>query len=238
MGNATAHKSSIKRKIDKSVIILDQIKIKDPQIWDVMKTEDFVAKEFESDSRAKELAARERELNIEGRSVQELTIDTSVTVEVHAPLYFQSIQQVNGVTTDVLLLAMNPKANREMVFKAGEGAGASGSFFFFTHDKRFIIKTMTKGELSMFLDLLPYYELHLKENKDSLISRIYGVYTIHMKGIATVHLMLMANTLNFRDTKRIQRIFDIKGSTVARTVGITPKTKPTATLKDMDYIKV
>ena len=125
-----------------------------------------------------------------------------------------------------------------MVFKAGEGAGASGSFFFFSHDKRFIIKTMSKSELSMFLDLLPYYELHLKENQDSLISRIYGVYTIHMKGIATVHLMLMANTLNFRDTSRIQRIFDIKGSFVSRKVGITPTTKSTATLKDTDYLQV
>ena len=59
-----------------------------------------------------------------------------------------------------------------------------------------------------------------------------------MKGIATVHLMLMANTLNFRDTSRIQRIFDIKGSFVSRKVGITPTTKSTATLKDTDYLQV
>ena len=75
---------------------------------------------------------------------------------------------------------MSPELNRDMVFKAGEGAGASGSFFFYTHDRRFIIKTMTKEELKVFLRLLPYYELHLKENRDSLISRIYGVYTIKM----------------------------------------------------------
>jgi hypothetical protein len=44
-----------------------------------------------------------------------------------------------------------------MVFKAGQGAGASGSFFFFSHDRRFLIKTMTSGELKLFLKLLPDY---------------------------------------------------------------------------------
>ena len=133
---------------------------------------------------------------------------------------------------------MDPEKNRDMVFKAGEGAGASGSFFFFSHNKRFIIKTMSDSELKMFLGILPYYELHLKENKESLLSRIYGVYTIRMKGLATIHLMLMANTLNFRDPKRITRIFDIKGSYVAREVKYNAKTKPTTTLKDMDFLKV
>ena len=33
-------------------------------------------------------------------------------------------------------------SNRKMIFKAGEGAGASGSFFFFSYDNKFIIKTL------------------------------------------------------------------------------------------------
>lgn len=133
---------------------------------------------------------------------------------------------------------MSPEANRDMVFKAGEGAGASGSFFFFTNDRRFIIKTMTSKELKTFLKLLPYYELHLKENKESLLSRIYGAYTIRMESIATVHIMLMANTLNFKDRTKIINIFDIKGSRVSREVTTNSKTKSTTTLKDMNYLKV
>ena len=138
----------------------------------------------------------------------------------------------------MLLESLSPEYNRDMVFKAGEGAGASGSFFFFSHDRRFIIKTMTSEELHLFLKMLPNYELHLTENPSSIISRIYGVYTIRMKKIATVHLMLMANTLRFRNANHIERIFDLKGSTVARQVKITPKTKNTATLKDINYQKI
>jgi hypothetical protein len=125
-----------------------------------------------------------------------------------------------------------------MVFKAGEGAGASGSFFFFSHDRRFIIKTMTEVEKKLYLKRLPDYELHLTENPDSVISRIYGAYTIRMQGIATVHLMLMANTLRFRNADKIERIFDLKGSTVSREVKITPQTKNTATLKDTNFLKI
>jgi hypothetical protein len=65
-----------------------------------------------------------------------------------------------------------------MVFKAGQGAGASGSFFFFSHDKRFLIKTMTGGELKLFLGLLPDYQEHLLMNGDSLLAKIFGVFTV------------------------------------------------------------
>jgi len=51
-----------------------------------------------------------------------------------------------------------------MVFAAGEGAGRSGSFFFFSHDRKFIIKTMTKKELDLFLEKLPAFGNHMKKN--------------------------------------------------------------------------
>jgi len=45
--------------------------------------------------------------------------------------------------------SLNPRANRDQIFKTGEAAGASGSFFFFSHDRRFIVKTMSSGELEL-----------------------------------------------------------------------------------------
>lgn len=86
---------------------------------------------------------RHRELTEKGVEMNDVEINTKVSVVVHAPLFFKSIQEGNGVTTDVLINSLSPKLNRDMVFKAGEGAGASGSFFFFSHDRKFIIKTMS-----------------------------------------------------------------------------------------------
>ena len=45
---------------------------------------------------------------------------------------------------EVLHQSLSPKFNREMVFQAGKGAGSSGSFFFYSHDNKFIIKTIPK----------------------------------------------------------------------------------------------
>jgi len=44
-----------------------------------------------------------------------------------------------------------------MVFKAGLGAGKSGSFFFFSHDSKFIIKTVKDDEMVVLMAMLPYY---------------------------------------------------------------------------------
>lgn len=78
----------------------------------------------------------------------------------------------------VLNESLNPVVNRDMVFKAGEGAGASGSFFFFSHDQRFIIKTISQYELKLFMSILDDYVEHLTKNPDSLLAKIYGVFTV------------------------------------------------------------
>jgi len=50
--------------------------------------------------------------------------------------------------------SLSPEKNRDTVFKAGLGSGASGSFFFFSYDKQFIIKTMSETERKLFCDKL------------------------------------------------------------------------------------
>ena len=151
---------------------------------------------------------------------------------------FMELLEANNLNLNLIERSLSPAFNREQALKAGEGTGKSGSFFFFSHDRKFIIKTMTDEELKFFLKILPDYELHLKENPDSIISRMYGVYTIRMEKIATVNLMLMANTLRFKNANNIERVFDLKGSTVSREVKMTRKTKNTATLKDSNYLKI
>jgi len=89
------------------------------------------------------------------------------------------------------------------VFQAGESQGKSGSFFFFSHDKKFIIKTMYPEELEVFMEALPDYFSHLKENPNSLIARIYGVFKVKMEAISAVNLILMANTIQVPSSKQI-----------------------------------
>ena len=79
---------------------------------------------------------------------------------------------------DTIRQSLSPSLNRDQIFKSGEGAGRSGSFFFFSHDRMFIVKTMTKQELNCFLPIVPDYIEHNKKHPDTLLAKIFGIYTV------------------------------------------------------------
>jgi len=56
--------------------------------------------------------------------------------------------------------------------------GKSGSFFFFSHDGKFLIKTMTLGDFKAFQSIFMYYFEHVNLEPQSLLARIYGVYSV------------------------------------------------------------
>jgi len=66
--------------------------------------------------------------------------------------------------------------------------------FSFSHDRKFIIKTMTQSELDLYLKKLPAFCEHFQKNKNSLLAKIFGVFTVNTEHMKEVHVMLMENT--------------------------------------------
>ena len=120
------------------------------------------------------------------------------------------------------------------MFQSGEGTGKSGSFFFFSHDRKYMIKTMRKDEFKTMLKILPDYINHHRRYPDSLLCKIFGVFTVHKEGMEKVHLALIENTMQFKDKDKIDFVYDLKGSTYGRkTKGqMTSKT----VRKDVDFL--
>ena len=56
-----------------------------------------------------------------------------------------------------------------MIFKAGEGSGKSGSFFYFSMDGRYTLKTISVHEKDKLKEILQTFYNHLKLNPNSLI---------------------------------------------------------------------
>ena len=75
---------------------------------------------------------------------------------------------------------------------------------------------MKNEELNAFLEKLEVYYQHLRKNKDSLIAKIYGVYTFSSKD-SKQHLFLMRNIASC-PKEFIIRTYDLKGSTYDREV--------------------
>ncbi|KAL3764286.1 hypothetical protein ACHAWU_004098 [Discostella pseudostelligera] len=62
-----------------------------------------------------------------------------------------------------------------------KGAARAGTFFFFTADGAYMIKTVKKEEAKAFLDMLPEYHRFMSDGvngRNSLLTRIFGMYSV------------------------------------------------------------
>jgi 1-phosphatidylinositol-4-phosphate 5-kinase len=163
-----------------------------------------------------------------------LVINEDVRVTEYAPEVFGFLRHLDNIDKNIVKESLSAEKNRDSVFKAGESQGKSGSFFFFSHDKNFIIKTMTESDLSTFKKLFMAYFKGVASRPNSLLARIYGIYTVKKEEVEPVHLILMGNTKKSND-KNIVNVFDLKGSFIHREVD-EKNLKPTATLKDINLL--
>jgi 1-phosphatidylinositol-4-phosphate 5-kinase len=120
--------------------------------------------------------------------------------------------------------SLSLEANNKMVFKAGQGAGKSGSFFFFSYDNKFLIKTMKSSERKLMLGMLDDYIKHIKSlGNRSLLARIYGIFTIKSNYYTEVDIIVMQNTVRLYNKESAKMTFDMKGSTVKRKEAVSSR---------------
>jgi len=72
--------------------------------------------------------------------------------------------KLDSISPEDVMHSFDLSLNRQAVFKAGQGAGRSGSFFFSSHDKRFIIKTLRGSEKKHLLSLIDHMVEYFESN--------------------------------------------------------------------------
>ncbi|KAJ7178740.1 SAICAR synthase-like protein [Mycena crocata] len=113
--------------------------------------------------------------------------------------------------------------------------GKSGSFFYFSRDYRFIIKTIRHSEHKFLLSILKDYHSHVKNNPHTLLSRFYGLHRVKLPRGHKIHFVIMNNL--FPPHRDVHETFDLKGSTVGREYSeAKAATNPRAVLKDLNWI--
>ncbi len=106
-----------------------------------------------------------------------------------------------------------------------------------------MLKTLKESEKRLLLDpntggiLYSYYNYMTSANQ-SLLSKIYGVYSIRADNMQEITCFIMDNLLG-SDFMHIERIYDLKGSTVGRIVKLTEKENEHSSglkvLKDLNF---
>jgi len=114
--------------------------------------------------------------------------------------------------------------------------GKSGSFFYFSRDYKYIIKTIHRSEHKFLRKILKDYYQHVTDNPNTLLSQFYGLHRVKMPYGKKIHFVIMNNL--FPPHRDIHQTFDLKGSTVGRDFTEDELDKnPRATLKDLNWLR-
>ena len=114
--------------------------------------------------------------------------------------------------------------------------GKSGSFFYFSRDYKYIIKTIHHGEHKLLRKILREYYAHVERYPNTLISQFYGLHRVKIPYGKKIHFVIMNNL--FPPHRDIHQTFDLKGSTVGRDYKEEDlERNPRATLKDLNWLR-
>ncbi|MCJ1319762.1 Phosphatidylinositol-4-phosphate 5-kinase [Xylographa vitiligo] len=114
--------------------------------------------------------------------------------------------------------------------------GKSGSFFYFSRDYKYIIKTIHHAEHKLLRKILRDYYAHVQHNPNTLISQFYGLHRVKVPYGRKIHFVVMNNL--FPPHRDIHQTFDLKGSTIGRDFKEEDLlNNPRATLKDLNWLR-
>ena len=137
-----------------------------------------------------------------------------VKIRKYSPKIFYCIRKIDNISNDDYLLSLSPKDNLKIIKESFASGGRSANPIIFTYDKKYLLKTISKSEKNVLLEILPEYHRKMKDAK-SLLCRIYGLYRIDVGGKQSMHLIVMRN-MNELPSMTKYACFDLKGSTVQR----------------------
>lgn len=147
----------------------------------------------------------------------------------YAPLVFKRFRAMCGIDESEYLLALGPEQVLGNLLRGDLSTpsvqlsdGKSGSFFYYSHDGRFLVKTIPLDECTSLFQILQGYYEHFQRYPGSLIGRFFGLHKINQTAFVVMENVFQTNI-------PIHRVYDLKGSTVNRSTA-----QGESVQKDMD----
>ncbi|KAI9280007.1 hypothetical protein BY458DRAFT_553428 [Sporodiniella umbellata] len=128
----------------------------------------------------------------------------------YAPWVFRHLREQFRIDAADYMMSLT---NKYILSELGS-PGKSGSFFYYSRDYRFIIKTIHHTEHKFMRKILKEYYQHVCENPHTLLCRFYGLHRIKLPHGSKIHFVVMGNVLP--SNKDVHETYDLKGSTYGR----------------------
>ena len=134
-------------------------------------------------------------------------------VKEYYPESFQRLRATLGLSDLNLIESLNIESNaKDLDYRSKNPGGRGESFFYFTADNKYILKTLTSEEMKLLKWMLPVY-LNRLCSKKSFLAKILALYSIKINSCSSFYVMLMENLLS---KAKSPLVFDLKGSSVDR----------------------
>lgn len=192
-----------------------------------------------------------RQFQIQGDKLA-LELDTkdsllNNTFTIYNAPFFAQIIRGSSIEID-FYQSLSLMLNDESIRKTGKGngkgnGGASGELFLFSFDNKLILKTITESDYMVFSNILHKYATHLHTHPESLIARIFGLFSFQIEDTGKkVYLMVQENLIGLFGNA-VLRKYDLKGSSYSRQVldnydGLKKTSEVSDVLKDIDFINI
>ncbi|ORZ10074.1 hypothetical protein BCR42DRAFT_333937 [Absidia repens] len=148
----------------------------------------------------------------------------------YAPWVFRHLREQFGIDPADYLISLTSK----YILSELGSPGKSGSFFYYSRDYRFIIKTIHHTEHKFMRKILKQYHDHVINNPNTLLCRYYGLHRVKLPRGRKIHFVVMGNV--FPPNKDVHETYDLKGSTLGRLLPEEEiKRNPSAVMKDLNW---
>jgi len=108
----------------------------------------------------------------------------------------------------------------------------SGQFFFFSHNQRFMVKTLSKTEAKLLRKIMPQYYSYIRKHPHSLLTKFFGMHRVKPHRRKHINFVIMSSVFYSPENLEIHEQYDLKGSTKGRKAGPGELMK-----KDLDMLK-
>ena len=135
----------------------------------------------------------------------------------HAPLVFKKIRELSGISTNTFVDALgvgdmleNMLTGTTTALRHLIASGTSrGQFFFSSHDRQFIVKSISDAEKRIITRILPVYLTHLKTNPHTLLPKYYSMGTL-MRNKVKINFLIMGRVL--RPEEEVRQLYSLRAS--------------------------
>ncbi|EOD33866.1 hypothetical protein EMIHUDRAFT_455689 [Emiliania huxleyi CCMP1516] len=107
----------------------------------------------------------------------------------YSPLIFRQLRERFGISSQDYMLSLTSEYVLVEMFTNSK----SGSFFFYSADYRFVLKTCTKREAAFLMSALPPYHQHLMSHRFTLLCRFFGLHRVQQRSGKVVYFVVMGN---------------------------------------------